>query len=185
VRLFVALWPPPDAVAELLAAVGELTAEHPHLRWTAPEQWHLTLAFLGEVADERRPELGERLARAAARHPPLALRFTGGGRFGARVLFTRVDGDREPLIRLAGSASAAARRSRIPVDDRPYRPHLTLARGRGADDLRPLAARLEPLNGAAWTATDLDLVESRLGQGPAHYVTVASWPLAGRPRARQ
>jgi 2'-5' RNA ligase len=184
VRLFVALWPPPDAVAELLAAVDELRAEHPHLHWAAPEQWHLTLAFLGEVPDDRRPDLDERLARAATRYPPLALRFAGGGRFGARVLFTRVDGDREPLIRLTGSVAAAARRSRIAVDDRTYRPHLTLARSRGADDLRPLAARLEPFTGGSWTATHVDLVESRLGRRAgqkAHYQKVASWPLAGRP----
>jgi 2'-5' RNA ligase len=181
VRLFVALWPPPDAVAELLAAVGEVRPHGPGLRWTAPEQWHLTLAFLGEVPDERRPELDERLARAATRHPPLTLRFAGGGRFGTRVLFTKVEGDREPLVRLAASAAAAARRSRIPVEDRAYRPHLTLARGRGSDDLRPLAARLDSFAGGAWTASRLDLVESRLGQGPARYVSVMSWPLAGRP----
>ena len=184
-RLFVALWPPPDAVSELLATVDDVRKDAPGLRWTRPEQWHLTLAFLGEVPDDRRPELDERLARAASRHPPLTLRFAGGGRFGTRVLFTRVDGDREPLTRLAASVSAAARRSRIPVDDRPYRPHLTLARGRDGEDLRPLAARLESFAGATWTAARLDLVESRLGKGPdrtARYVSVASWPLAGRAR---
>jgi RNA 2',3'-cyclic 3'-phosphodiesterase len=184
VRLFVALWPPPDAVSELLAAVDEVRTDAPRLRWTAPEKWHLTLAFLGEVPDDRRPELEERLARAANRHPPLTLRFAGGGRFGTRVLFTRVDGDREPLVRLAASVGAAARRSRIPVDDRPYRPHLTLARGRGDDDLRPLAAQLGTFIGRAWTATSIDLVESRLGQGPdrtARYESAASWPLTGRP----
>jgi 2'-5' RNA ligase len=185
VRLFVALWPPPDAVSELLAAVDAVRTDAPRVRWTAPEQWHLTLAFLGEVADDRRPELEERLARAANRHPPLTLRFAGGGRFGSGVLFTRVDGDREPLTRLAASVAAAARRSRIPVDDRPYRPHLTLARGRGRgdDDLGPLAARLGTFTGRMWPATHLDLVQSRLGQGPGHtarYVSVASWPLAGR-----
>jgi 2'-5' RNA ligase len=182
VRLFVALWPPPDAVSELLAAVDEVRADAPGLRWTAPEKWHLTLAFLGEVPDERRPELEERLARAAGRYPPLTLRFAGGGRFGSRVLFTRLDGDREPLTRLAASVSAAARRSRISVDDRPYRPHLTLARGRGHDDLRPLAARLATFAGRTWTATRLDLVESRLGKGPNHtaaYRSIRSWLLAG------
>ena len=178
-RLFVALWPPPDAVAELRAAVSGLQQEHPALRWTAPEQWHLTLAFLGEVPDERRADLEPRLARAATRHPPLTLRFAGGGRFGDRVLYTRADGDREPLTRLAQSVAAAARRSRLPVDDRPYRPHLTLARSRGGEDLRPLVARLAAFEGAAWSADRVDLVESRLGGGPARYVAVASWPLAG------
>ena len=183
-RLFVALWPPPDAVSELLAAVDEIRADAADLRWTRPEQWHLTLAFLGEVPDDKREELDERLARAAGRHPPLTLRFAGAGRFGTRLLFTKVDGDRGPLTRLADSVSAAARRSRIPVEDRPYRPHLTLARGRDGEDLRPLAARLEAFAGREWTASRLDLVESRLGQGPgrtARYASLASWPLTGRP----
>jgi 2'-5' RNA ligase len=185
VRLFVALWPPPDAVSEVQAAVDDVRAHAPNLRWTRPEQWHLTLAFLADVPGDRRPELDERLGRAASRHPPLTLRFAGGGRFGSRLLFTRVDGDRQPLTRLAASVTAAARRSRIPVDDRPYRPHLTLARGRGDEDLRPAAARLETFTGLWWTARSLDLVESRLGKGPggtARYESVASWPLAGRPR---
>jgi 2'-5' RNA ligase len=182
VRLFVALWPPPDAVSELLAVVDGIRTENARLRWTASEQWHLTLAFLGEVADERRPELEERLARAASRHPPLTLRFAGGGRFGTRVLFTRVESDREPLVRLAASVAAAARRSRIPVEDRPYRPHLTLARGRDGEDLRPLAERLGSFEGRRWTATHVDLVQSRLGSGPARYVSSASWQLTGRAR---
>jgi 2'-5' RNA ligase len=180
VRLFVALWPPPDAVSELLAVVEDVRRDAPTLRWTAPERWHLTLAFLGEVVEERRPELEERLARAASRHPALALRFAGGGRFGSRLLFTRVDGEREPLTRLAASVAAAARRSRIPVDDRPYKPHLTLARSKDGEDLRPLAARLAAFSGRPWTATQVDLVESRLGSGPARYTSLASWPLAGR-----
>jgi RNA 2',3'-cyclic 3'-phosphodiesterase len=180
VRLFVGLWPPPDAVSELLAAVDEIRTEGPRLRWTTPEQWHLTLAFLGEVADERRPELEQRLERGASRHPALTLCFVGGGRFGSRLLFTKVDGDRERLTRLAGSVAAAARRCRIPVDDRPYRPHLTLARARDGEDLRPLAERLGTFAGRSWTATHVDLVESRLGSGPARYVSLASWPLTGR-----
>jgi RNA 2',3'-cyclic 3'-phosphodiesterase len=177
VRLFVAVWPPPDAVAELRAAVQDLQQEHPALRWTAPEQWHLTLAFLGETPDERRDDLEQRLARAATRSSPMTLWFAGGGRFGDRVLYTRVDGDREPLARLAQSVAAGARRSGLAVDERPYRPHLTLARSRGGQDLRPVAAQLASFIGSPWTATRLDLVESRLGAGPARYTTLVSWPL--------
>lgn len=69
-RLFVAVWPPPGAVDELGRALVDVRAAVPQLRWTIPEQWHVTLAFLGEVADDRRPELERRLARVAARHPP-------------------------------------------------------------------------------------------------------------------
>jgi len=91
-----------------------------------------------------------------------------------------VEGDREPLRRLAASAGAAARRSGLDVEDRPYRPHLTLARNTGGADLRPLVTALAAYTGIDWTADRLHLVRSRLGQGPgrtAAYDTVAYWPL--------
>ena len=165
------------------------------------------------------PELTERLARAARRHPPVSLALAGGGRFGDRVLWTRVQlvagefpsarrvrsaaspiprrvahsgtassasghgaprGGVDALRRLAGSVAAAARRSGIAVDDRPYRPHLTLARGRAGADLRPAVAALTGFAGSPWTADALHLVRSRLGAGPggtAAHEIVGTWPL--------
>jgi 2'-5' RNA ligase len=186
VRLFVALWPPEHVVAELAESLAGVRALQPHLRWTRPEQWHLTLVFLDEVAEERLPQLTNRLARAARRHPELSLRFAGGGRFGDRVLWTRVDGDRATLRQLTAAAAAAARRSGLAVEDRPYRPHLTLARNSSGADLRPLVTALAPYRGTAWTADRLHLVRSRLGKGPgrtSQYDTVAAWPLKGPPPA--
>jgi len=152
------------------------------LRWTRSEQWHVTLLFLGEVDGGLVGELTRRLDRAAARHPPLSLSLGGGGRFGHRVLWTRVQGDRDNLRRLAGSVAAAARRSGLPVEDRPYRPHLTLARAAGQADLRPLVQRLACWEGPPWVASQLHLVRSRLGGGPdgsALHEPIAGWPLTG------
>jgi 2'-5' RNA ligase len=184
-RAFVALVPPPDALTELAAAVAALPQE-PALRWSPPAQRHLTLAFLGEVDGPTDDELRTRLARAARRHPPVPLALAGGGRFGDRVLWTGVHGDREALRRLAGTVRAAARRSGLPVDERPYRPHLTLARARPpAPDLRPLAGALRGFAGRPWTASEVHLVRSDLGAGPgggARHEVVATWELTGRPR---
>jgi 2'-5' RNA ligase len=209
-RAFVALTPPAAALAELADAVAPLRAAHPDLRWTPAEQWHLTLAFLGKVDDSVLPELTERLARAARRSRRLELVFAGGGRFGNRVLWTRVadppqrescvsvrrvvrsrpaspasqhawsaDGI-DALRRLAASVGAAARRSGIPVADRPYRPHLTLARARGGADLHRAVDALVGFTGTPWTVDVLHLVRSRLGAGPggtAAHDVVASWRL--------
>jgi 2'-5' RNA ligase len=95
VRAFVALIPPASALAELATALAPVQEAHPGLRWTPAGQWHLTLAFLGEIDgdgldDGVLPALTERLARAARRHPPMELALGGGGRFGDRVLWTRV-----------------------------------------------------------------------------------------------
>ncbi len=181
-RLFVALTPPGEIVEELWADTGALRELAPDLRWTRPEQWHVTLAVRGEVADDVVAELVGRLHRAAARHPPLSLTLGGGGRFGHHVLWTQVQGDRDGLRRLAGSVRAAARRSRLPVEQRPYRPHLTLARAAAASDLRPLVERLVAWQGRPWVATRLSLVRSRLGagsDGSAVHEPIAGWPLEG------
>jgi RNA 2',3'-cyclic 3'-phosphodiesterase len=185
VRLFVAVTPTQDAVDELWSAASVLRRACPELRWTQPEQWHLTLAFLGEVDDKARIDVTERLGRAASRHPPLALALAGAGRFGDRVLWTRVTGDVAPLCRLAESVRAAVRRARLPIEDRPYRPHLTLARARDRADLRPAVEALAGFAGCAWTATELHLMCSHLGAESgrsARYEVVATWPLTGRTR---
>jgi 2'-5' RNA ligase len=182
-RAFVALIPPAGALAELEAAVAPLRAAHHDLRWTPAAQWHLTLAFLGEIDEAVLPALTERLSRAARRHPPHSLALTGGGRFGDRVLWTRVHGETDGVRRLTASVAAAARRCRIAVDDRPFRPHLTLARGRDGADLRPAVAALGGFAGSAWTADAVHLVRSRLGVGPggtAAHDVVETW-LLGRP----
>jgi RNA 2',3'-cyclic 3'-phosphodiesterase len=187
VRLFVAVTPPQHAVEELWTAAAGPRSTCPDLRWTRPEKWHLTLAFLGEVDDRARLDLAARLGRAATRHPPLRLALHGAGRFGDHVLWTGVTGEVEPLRRLAASVRAACLRARLPVEDRPYRPHLTLARGRDDADLRPVVAALAGFAGCAWTADELHLVRSRLGAGPdrtARYEVIASWPLTGRSSGR-
>ncbi len=181
-RLFVALMPPGEVVEELRASTATLHELAPSLRWTRPEHWHVTLAFLGAVGDDVVAELARRLHRAAARYPPLSLSLGGGGRFGHQVLWTRVHGDREGLRRLAGSVQAAARRCRLPMEQRPYRPHLTLARASTAADLRPLVERLASWQGQQWVATRLYLVRSRLGagvSGSALHEPIADWPLDG------
>ncbi|HSU12262.1 MAG TPA: RNA 2',3'-cyclic phosphodiesterase [Pseudonocardia sp.] len=191
-RAFVALVPPASALAELAASLAPVRAAYPGLRWTPPGQWHLTLAFLGDIEgdgldDGVLPALAERLARAARRHPPMELALEGSGRFGDRVLWTRVHDLAADARRghtgvraLAGSVGAAARRCGIPVDDRPYRPHLTLARARPGTDLRPAVDALTDFAGTPWTADALHLVRSRLGAGPggtAAHDVLATWRL--------
>ncbi|MGH3977276.1 MAG: RNA 2',3'-cyclic phosphodiesterase [Pseudonocardiaceae bacterium] len=179
-RLFVALMLPGEVVEELKAGTAVLRELAPDLRWTRPEQWHVTLAFLGEVGEHVVDELTRRLSRAAARHSPLSLSLGGGGRFGNQVLWTRVQGDHDKLCKLADSVRAAARRSRLPMEQRPYRPHLTLARADAATDLRPLVERLASWQGLPWVAVRLHLVRSCLGAGPggsASHEPIAGWPL--------
>jgi RNA 2',3'-cyclic 3'-phosphodiesterase len=184
VRLFVAVDPPPAAVTELDARLAPLRAEWPTLRWADPEQWHLTLTFCGETTERTADRLAERLSRAAARHAALELRLSGAGGFPrpkrAGVLWCGVAGDAAGLIRLAASTSAAARRCGITVEDRRYRPHLTVARVTTAADLRPLVDAVAAVDGPGWTAREIHLVRSHLGR-PTVHERIGTWPLGVRP----
>lgn len=183
-RLFVALHPPPDALAELDAVVAPLRAGWPELRWTGQDRWHVTLAFLGEVAEAALDELMVRLARAAGRHQAQELRIGHGGAFPsqrrARVLIARIDGDQPALAALAGSVAAGARRAGAPPPDegRRFRPHLTLARCRQPADVGAVVAALGGFSGATWLAAEMHLIRSHAGPKP-WYETVNSWPLGG------
>ena len=188
-RLFVALWPPAEVVEHLQAAaadVAERVGAPSGIRWVTAQQLHLTVAFLGETDALHQSRTQERLARVCARHPPLTLRLAGAGRFGDRILFVKVAGDREQLGRLAASVAAAGRRAGLTLEDRPWRAHITVARARpGGAGLRELARALDGYRSSTWTADDVHLVHSRLGAGEdrrSSYETVASWSLTGRRR---
>ncbi|MGW2272051.1 RNA 2',3'-cyclic phosphodiesterase [Streptomyces yangpuensis] len=198
-RLFAAVLPPEEAVAELREAVRPLRDDR--LTWTAQAGWHFTLAFMGEVDDEALPELYARLERAAHRTAPFTLRLHGCGHFGDRALWTGAAGELDTMRLLADRADAAARRAGIPMEQHHrYTPHLTLARnhghghghgkgqGRGhgqghaATPLRPYLEALAGFEGTAWQVDTLSLVRSHLpvsgvpGEQP-RYETVRSWPL--------
>ncbi len=166
-RLFVAVWPPDD-VLDAVAAVDRPTVAG--LRWTARDQWHVTLRFLGRVEDTDDAVEALEAVRAA---PTIAVAGPTVGRFGQRVLHVPVAG----LEDVAGAVvSATAAVGELP-EDRPFAGHLTLARvARGARvDLRALAG--QPVEGR-WPVTEICLVESHLSPRGARYEVVRRFPLA-------
>ena len=181
-RLFVAISPPPTARRELETAVAPLRPARPDLRWTSPQSWHVTLAFLGEVDDAVLEQLTVRLERAAGRHPGLVMSAAGAGAFPAapraRVLWTGLQADLGALRAIAASVAAGARRAGAPPPDegRRFRPHITLARSREPADVRPLTTELADYSGTAWTADRVHLIRSHLHPQP-RYESIADWPL--------
>lgn len=172
-RMFVAV-PLPEAVKEHLADFLEPRQEAGRrelgLRWSGPDQWHVTLAFLPDVTDRHTDELLERLARVAARRKPLVLSLAGAGAFPnaarAKVLWAGVEHDGEELMRLAGGVRAAGAKSGNEVGGGRFHPHLTLARLGRAEDVTRWLRVLQPYSGPSWQADEVALIASYLGQGP-------------------
>lgn len=182
-RLFVAITPPPAVLDELEAVLAPLRASWPALRWTSQEAWHLTLAFLGEVSEDKPAALAPRLERAAHRHPVLSLSFGPGGAFPAaaraRVLWAGIRGDDVALTALARSVAAGSRRAGAapPDEGKKFKPHITLARCRPPADVKALVASLGSYAGTPWAAAEIHLIRSCLGSGPPRYETAGTWPL--------
>lgn len=174
VRLFVALDLPDEVVATVSAQVDSAGELPNALRWVLPEQWHITLAFYGEVEERRVDDLTERLARAARRTQPFRLTLGDPGRFGsarrARVVWLGLDEGGEQLARLAASARAAGRRVGLRRDnlapDVGFRPHITLARVVPSTGVEDVLEALRPAEHPSWTAQEAILVRSDLATSP-------------------
>lgn len=176
-RLFVAVELPDPVRTDLAAALDVVRRETDvAVRWGGPARWHLTLAFLGDVAEPAYDRLLPRLGRVAGRHPAVRLQVSGAGRFDGRVLWVGLDGGTAQLVRLAAAVAAQARHAGIAVEARPYRPHVTVARAARPTDLRPLVAALTGYRGPSWLADTVQLVRSTQGPDP-RYETLAAWPL--------
>jgi 2'-5' RNA ligase len=161
VRLFVSVRPSAEVVSHLQAHLGRV-------RTAPPAQWHVTLAFLGDVDDDSAVQVG--LEVAAGLHRPLSLRLSGGGSFGPRTTWCGVAGDVEALRSLAADVQDACREAGVELERRSYRPHLTV----GRVDPRLLASYDSP----TWQVAEIELVQSVLGKRAVHTVR-RTFPLEG------
>lgn len=177
--------PPAPALDHLTGALRRLRDRPGAPRWAGRDTQHVTLAFFGEVPESKVPTLVDALGFLGS--VGLHLRLSGAGTFpekgDPRVLWVGVDGDVPALADLAGTVADAARAVGVPVDRRPYRPHLTLGRWpAAARGDRRLAAALANYAGPHFTAGEVVLMRSHHGAAP-RYETVATWgdPAGGAP----
>lgn len=178
VRLFAAVELPVDVTAALLTAVAPLRPRFRSLRWTDPDGWHLTLAFLGWVDVDLVDDVEGALTAAARRVEPFPLALTGtAGSFRSGALWAAV-AEQPALAWLSQSViQELTRVMTVPDAERLFRPHLTLARtrGRGTDARDAAAAYRGP--DRSWTVERIVLMRSHLLRQGARYEVVGAWPL--------
>jgi RNA 2',3'-cyclic 3'-phosphodiesterase len=176
VRLFIAI----ELPDYLKTALGRLQSDISDARWVPAEQIHLTLSFLGEVDEKTAEQLTEELGNI--QESAFKLSFTGTGcfpnRHHPRVVWVGVKPE-PALTRLAARIHTAVLACGIPQEERPFSPHITLARlklpcsrelGAFLDQHREV--KLKTLSVAEFT-----LFQSRLTQQGALHVPVRIFPL--------
>jgi 2'-5' RNA ligase len=188
-RLFIAA-DLPDTVRDALAAEQKrisaaLAGSGSSLKWVKPEHAHLTLVFIGNVEDTRVPAVVEAIA-GDVDVPALDAVFEGAGVFpprGApRVLWIGVSSGAPELVDLQRVLAARIAALGLPIEDRAFNPHLTLARWRESRPSdRDRAAAAAPRGVVARAHIDsVTLYQSRLSPAGPTYTALVRANLTGR-----
>jgi 2'-5' RNA ligase len=183
VRLFVALDVPTEVRERLASLIREFRALAPQLKWVRAESLHLTLKFIGETESAKLE--GIRAAIGGIRTgTAFQVRYQGLGFFPnekhPRVFWAGIRAERE-LVQLASGVDAALAALGFVREERPFAPHLTLARLDGTRLPEPFrdafATHAKQEFGAA-QATEFQLIESKLKSAGAEYTTVQTFSFA-------
>ena len=179
-RLFVALEIDATAARHIGECMDDLRrraleqAPQARISWVPIDRLHLTVRFIGEVDAARAESIAIALKpRLAASRFRLALDGVGAfpPRGAPRVLWAGMTSDVAPLLALEQEVTARLAAGAVPPEQRPYQPHLTLARVRDASGLRS-ASLLEGFAQRRFGVSPVDaitLFQSRVSpKGPTH-----------------
>ena len=171
-RLFFALWP--DERVRKSLAECPLRGTAGVVRPVHRDDVHMTLQFLGNVAESTIPALEQ--AAGAVEAPPFKITLTHVGCWPRpRIAWCAPDEAPAALARLVGELGKRLAPVGFPAERRPYRPHVTLARGVRS---MPEARFSAPI---VWTALEFVLVVSRAVPEPPRYQILARWALSAAP----
>ena len=168
-RLFIGIPLDPAVVGELARLSEKLKSPSDGLRWSAPAGWHITLQFLGATSSEQCACVTAGLRRI--RHAPFEIQLDPPGFFERAGVFfagVRLSPD---LTGLQQQVVAATQPCGFVPEDRPYHPHITLAREKGGSrGLRKLKSRIPAgMQFSNSVAGEFLLYESFPGPGGSRY----------------
>lgn len=191
IRLFIAVPVPSEVRRRIEKAQLDFTKVLPSklARWTRPEQFHLTLRFLGNVPSSRVESLVSALAQSCASFSALHLDATGVGFFpnhrNPRVLWAGVRDADNVLNKLWESLCSATQPFTVEPAEKHFSGHITLARldrlrAVERESLAKLAAQLQNEPFGTWTASGVQLVRSDLSPQGARHTVLGEFPLPDR-----
>lgn len=188
IRAFISIGVPEEVLRELSRWQRRLEEAMPPeaVRWSPPEQVHLTLRFLGNIPSQVLAELEAGLRAVCQGFGPLQLRAEGLGGFPSlrqpRVIWVGLQGDLEPLEQLKTQIEQATGQWGEPVETRKFHPHLTLGRVRevAAPRARQVGEALQATAVGAlgeWRTEQVLLMRSQLSPRGATHTLVMAAPL--------
>jgi 2'-5' RNA ligase len=180
-RTFISLEMNEHLQSYLEGVIRQVARVLPGVRWVDARGIHLTLAFLGELTDERLTAAMEVADEAARQARPFSYTLSHLGSFGPlpspRVIWMGIDEPTHALTNLHRVLNQTLAQRGFTLDKRPFSPHLTLARLK-APLLPPeqqqlqriLAGKLPGLTSSeAYTVRHLEVIKSELSREGAHY----------------
>src|SRR5712691_6880687 len=181
IRAFIAITPPTtlqQTMAEVRQVFQRLSLPW---RWVTPDHIHLTLRFLGNVPEESVTSLLHAMEQAAQGQIAFPLRARALGCFPhparARVLWVGLDDPSQALGSLNERLMAALTPLGFPPEDRPFQPHLTLARAQNripSSQLLPMLQTYQNRDFGEFLVTQVHLVQSQLQRGGALHTILRS-----------
>jgi 2'-5' RNA ligase len=186
-RLFLACDIPDDSRERLATVQRRLRHVNMRVTWVAPRNFHFTLKFLGETAEETVAGIREAVAVLASETAPNRCELRGVGQF-PRVIWAGLTGEVERLAQLARALDDALAGLGFPRDERGFKPHLTLGRIKLVGDKQGLTKALDSLRSEPFGVVDVGavhLIQSTLTPQGSIYTKLFTAQLKGANHGSQ
>ena len=167
-----------EKISEHIAGLRAAAPDSP-ASWSRPENVHLTLKFLGEIAQDRLSDLSQAVANAVASFSPFEIVIKDTGSFPKRgtprVFWIGIDDHSGQLAQLQAKLEEECLRLGFAKEPRPFNPHLTIARGRKPQGARALAAlhKQASFESTNICVNELSVIRSELSSKGSNYTTIS------------
>lgn len=149
-RTFIALELPDHLISSFVELQNSLKSQRFKIRWTKPENIHLTLKFLGNIQHDDIEKIDRAMIESLRKFTPISITAKGIGVFPnlkqPRVIWVGISGCMDVLVGLHQTLSENLEKIGFPKDNRPFKGHLTLGRVKTRPDPKKFIAALQELN---------------------------------------
>lgn len=185
-RLFVAVLIPPALIQRLAQEQAQLKRHLPEraLRWVTPENFHITLLFLGEQPEERLPAIHSAIQQVSEQTPSFSVQVQGLGIFPnwnrPQVLWAGISEGSAMLAQMAHPLTQSLIKT---PQEKPFHAHITLARLKAQRNMEFVKSLMDSVERqrnqvfGVFTVSHISLMQSELTPQGSHYIELAQFPL--------